>query len=174
MSAPLFINVPLSMSFKSGLFLLGLLFACLLMGVGVYAAKSGDLLGPLPKVLVDKIKLEARLDLHKGKLPNGRFVPRESLIQQSKPLLPDPVIRQAVERGRTTAVARLCGLDWVNLSFKPFMASHRATHRYTDKQLVYLAALHGTAQGIFEEAFRQQRAVGCTATMKLNVKNALK
>ena len=154
--------------------LLSALMAGFVLTTSLALAAAAGLLGPLPQALVDKVRIEARINLHRGKLPNGQFVPRETLGEQASPLLPDTLIRQAVERGRTTAVANLCGLDWVNLSFKPFMAKHRAVKKYSDKQLVYLTALHGVSQGIFEEAFRQQRAVGCSAKFKQQVLTALK
>jgi hypothetical protein len=154
-----------------------MLLLCLMMvigtsGLGVEAMSA--LLGPLPDAMITLITKNARQQLSEGKLPNGQFVPPETPAEQAKPLVSPATARAAIERGRTSAVADLCGLDWVNLSFRPFMAAQRAKAVYTDKQMVHIGMLHGYGQGMFQSLFRQKNVTGCSASLKADVLALLK
>ncbi|HZG08727.1 MAG TPA: hypothetical protein VEZ70_07105 [Allosphingosinicella sp.] len=59
----------------------------------------------------------------------------------------DPSIdRETVRRGAKTAQIQACGGQWDRLSFLPFMAQLRASGRYSEQQLAYIAVVHGMAQ----------------------------
>ena len=104
-----------------------------------------------PDRLVERIARVTRDNLGRARLPNGQPVPEETPEQRAGPLVPAWFDRQIVERGKISAFARWCGLDWQTRSFAPFMGHVRRAGTWTPRQIAYVSLLHGVAMGMFSD-----------------------
>jgi hypothetical protein len=81
--------------------------------------------------------------------------------ERARPLVSRALERQTVARGVLSARFRQCGLLWTKESFLPYMAALHAVGSYSEKQLSYVAILHGLSQRD-TEAHRHDTVEACT------------
>ncbi len=139
-----------------------LLSFVLCMAVASVAARAADNQGRIPDDIVKRLADFARDQLPNAKLPDGRPVGPEQMIDRMQPYLPMEELRRVVDAGRLSANAAACGLDWQNRSYAPFMAYEKQSGRWNDKQLVYIQLLHDDTEQAIEAKLQSQPCTGET------------
>lgn len=86
-------------------------------------------------------------------LPSGNHIPAETPEELKTPVIPYEDAKRVMNRGIVTAIAQYCGFDWQQLSYNPFMVHEIESHKWSDKQIAYIGALHGATQGMMHRAF---------------------
>ena len=77
--------------------------------------------------------------------------------------LPSPELqRRALERGVLSGVLQLCGAEWQDTSFVPFMRAVRARGDLTLKQISMMSFFHGFAQGRAGQRLTERRSDLCS------------
>lgn len=120
-----------------------------------------------PDALVTTLAKLARDNLGRARLSDGRPVPEETPEQRRKPLVPGWFDAQIVERGKVSAFADWCGLDWQTRSFAPLMGHIRRAGSWDARQIAYASLLHGVAMGMFGNTLKKRGA--CPAAVKTRV-----
>lgn len=119
-------------------------FAVIASGILVVSAPATAQIIMKPNErIVSSATTVARKVLPIAVLPDGSNVPEETPDELAKPIVPDALDAQTVQRGMLAAEMALCDLDWAALSFQPYMNKLRSSGRYSDKQLAYVGLLHG-------------------------------
>jgi len=109
---------------------------------------------------------EVRRNITRLKINEDTYIQQETEEELSKQLVPFDIAKKALNRGVLSAMAQHCNLDWQNRSFLPLMKSFRNSNAYTEKQLSFLAALHGFTQHATFNQFKSKDS--CSATLKEN------
>lgn len=97
-----------------------------------------------------------RANISLGRYADGRSVAPETADEMAQPIVPFEIERQTVRRGVLTGEMQACGMDWLGVSFQPYMARIRAGDRLSQKQIVFIGMLHGFAQGQVSAALEGQ------------------
>ncbi len=117
---------------------------------GVQAAQSsarGAAPGALPvDAYVKALAQSARQELPYARKPDGTFVGEETKEDLARPVIPFNDQRLTVAKGAITAYAALCGLDWREKSYVPFMKSQVESKKWSQKQLAYINILHNLSK----------------------------
>lgn len=113
---------------------------------------SPDLLADITLQVVER----ARTFAGAARLSDGSLLPVETAEDRQRFAIPTALEAQTVRRGMLTGQMEFCDGDGVGRSFRPYMNRLRASGRYSDHQLAYVAVLHGTSQqtimGAMEES----------------------
>ena len=111
-----------------------------------------------PDSLVAAVDEVARRNLAQAKLSDGASVPPETAEERSRPLIPPEESRLAVDTGMVSGTANWCGLEWQRGHYLGYMKWQRSRGLWSEKQLAYIALLHGIAMGIAEREFGETGA----------------
>jgi hypothetical protein len=104
----------------------------------------------LPDGLVQSLADYARKELPNAVMPNGKTVGPETTQEKAERfLIPFPDLQRVAKHGGISAYAYLCGLDWENRSYLPFLGAEAHSGRWTDKELVYISVMHQFTQAAF-------------------------
>jgi hypothetical protein len=109
----------------------------------------------LPDEKIAMIMQEIRPQLHKAKISDTEYLGEETPEELADPLLTTEQGEEAFVRGVASITAEWCGIDWANLSYKPFMAELRA-RGYTPKQMAYVGFLHGAGMGTMKKKYEEK------------------
>lgn len=104
------------------------------------------------EVLTNRAIEITRAHAGSARLPNGRPLPAATEEDRRLFAIPTALETQTVHRGFLTGQLEYCRFDGLRRSFGPYMARLRASGRYSQRQLAYVAMLHGTGQGIIMHA----------------------
>lgn len=80
--------------------------------------------------------------------PEGDFWPPESAEELARPIVPEDVVALTLRRGAVSAALELCGINPDQTSFLPFMQAVRRRGGLSERQLAFVAQLHGATQGV--------------------------
>lgn len=134
--------------------------AALILGALLALATQGG----LPDETVEHYSRLARDNLTMARLADGTNVPEETADERAVAIVPTALARQTVERGFLTAAMQVCGMDWQDESYLPYMKTLRTAGRYSSKQLAYIGFLHGIVQG--HVASSASQAIDCSDSAK--------
>ncbi len=119
------------------------------------AADDVALFMELPDPLVAAVREVARHNLAQAKRRDGTFVAPETAMERSRPIIPLEESRLAVDTGMVSGIANWCRLEWQRSHYLSYMKWQRARRLWSDKQLAYIALLHGIAMGVAERKYRE-------------------
>ncbi len=108
-----------------------------------------------PSALVSAVSDVARRNLGQVKRADGTFVAPETAAERSRPLISLKESRLAVDTGMVSGIANWCRLEWQRSHYLSYMKWQRARRLWSDKQLAYIALLHGIAKGVAERKYRE-------------------
>ena len=112
------------------------------------------------------------LQLALEKLPEAKCggVPCAAPTAQEKanPPLTVSQARLALKTGLLSGSAELCGIDWQQRVFLPYMDAHRKKHDLTDRQMALIAVLHAIMQS-FVKGDMKARNERCTASFRSRI-----
>lgn len=63
-------------------------------------------------------------------------------------LLPREEARELIRKGMVSQIGACAGVDWNRAAFAPMMADYRHRQKKSQRQLAYIAALHGAGMGV--------------------------
>lgn len=98
-----------------------------------------------PAERINQMIATVRDNLHRLKLPDGSAIARENEAERAQPLLPSDAERRAIDAGMVSGVSEWCGVD-AHMHYSAMMAWERAQRSWSQKQLVYIGALHDAAR----------------------------
>ncbi|MEZ0244524.1 MAG: hypothetical protein ACAH11_14210 [Sphingomonas sp.] len=119
--------------------------------------------------MVHGITTLVRDNITLARLDDGSNVPPETPEERGRPIIPRSLEIQSIMRGELSGQMEICGLDWLTLSFRPYMRAIRASGLYSSKQIAYISMLHGAAQGLTVKDARE-KGIGCSADMPARLK----
>lgn len=109
----------------------------------------------LPDAVVLEARQTIRPQLKHFKTSETEFIGEETPEELADPLLTDSMVEEAVVRGMISVTAEWCGLEWVEVSFKPFMQEKRLSGR-TPKQMAFTGGLHGYGMGLLDKELENE------------------
>ena len=122
--------------------------------------------------IVTQFSQQAKQALPDALMSDGDYVPEEiPLTFDGQELIPFDDAKRVVNRGLLSGMAEMCGLNWEENSYLPFMQIERATHLWSDEQIAFIGVLHGVAQGHVDEIITETPA--CDAFSTENVEDML-
>lgn len=101
----------------------------------------------LQHIVIEEVKKQfADLKGPDGKsfLPEGESLPDDVVPEER-------LVQAAIRTGAVSGTMELCGMDWQNNSFLPFMTQMRFQENQDQIHLAFLAAAHGMVQQIAHE-----------------------
>jgi hypothetical protein len=63
-------------------------------------------------------------------------------------LLPRDDARELIRKGMVSQIGACAGVDWNRVAFAPMMADYRHRQKKSQRQLAYIAALHGAGMSV--------------------------
>ena len=108
-----------------------------------------------PSALVSAVGDVARRNLGQVRRSDGTFLASETVAERSRPLIPLEETRLAVDTGMVSGIASWCRLEWQRSHYLSYMKWQRARQLWSDRQLAYIALLHGIAKGVAERKYRE-------------------
>lgn len=106
-----------------------------------------------------------------GRLSNGSHPAPITPEERRTGVIPFEAARRIIRLGADSALTQHCDQDWIALSFFPLMRRERDRRIWSDRQMTYIAMLHGMVQQHFLDLLESME--NCSDTQKENVANFL-
>lgn len=121
---------------------------------------------PVSDSYAREITMIALRNLPSARCDGGRACAPATAEELRSPPILLAEARRIVERGRLSAAAEWCGLDWQRRSLVPLIVEARNAGR-TDRIQALIALMHGRVQGELRETLRARGA--CPAQTRIDV-----